>query len=199
MRTIIRTQCIILALLLSAVTSTSRANFSGIDPLTSGTNWSQTYQSSGSNRQLLFQNNRAEYILSSPATTGDNLDVHAWTANSGSYTQDWTIQVDVHLGLLSLPSNGQFANLNLVVTSSNAPFNFTTGTGNGFGVGIDRYNNGAQTVADFEAGFASTTQTEIKNTATDGSLRISFNSTQKRLLHLSMQGAAGPKLANIAS
>jgi hypothetical protein len=162
------------ALLLWAV-PTLRANFSGSDRLESGTNWTSMPQSG--NGQLLFQNNRAEYVLGN-TTVGNNLDVHYWKVNTGSYTSDWSVQVDVHLALLSLPADGDAANLNLAITPNTQGSN-----GSSFSAAIDRYaftdGGGPNYMADFGTFLDSIGQAEVADNATDATLKINFDSTQK--------------------
>jgi len=110
---------------------------------------------------------------------------------TGSYTNDWSVQVDVHLDLLSL-SNGQFANLNLAVVNS-THLGRPPGSGSSMmDIAIDRYGNGSATVPGFESSlnsyYAGTNHEidvnmahETSSNSTDGALRISFNSTTKEL------------------
>jgi hypothetical protein len=163
------------ALLLWAA-PTARANFSGSDRLESETNWTSMPQSG--NGQLLFQNNRAEYVLGN-TTVGNNLDVHYWKVNTGSYTSDWSVQVDVHLALLSLPTDGDAVNLNLAITPNTQGSN-----GSSFSAAIDRYvvsdgGGGLTYMADFGTFLDSAGVVEVADSATDATLKINFDSTQK--------------------
>ncbi|MEI8309375.1 MAG: choice-of-anchor D domain-containing protein [Verrucomicrobiota bacterium] len=157
--------------------ATARANFCGSDRLESGTNWTSLPQSG--NGQLLFQNNRAEYLLGN-TTVRNNLDVHYWNVNTGSYTSNWSVQVDVHLALLSLPADGDAANLNLVITPNTQGSN-----GLSFSAAIDRYafsdGSGPNYMADFGTFLDSVGMAEVADNATDATLKINFDSTQKTL------------------
>jgi len=166
------------ALFLWAATATMQANFAGSDPLASGTNWTSMPQSG--NGQLVFQNNRAEYLLGT-TTAGDNLDIHYWNVNTGSYTSDWSVQVDVHLAQLSLPTDGDFANLNLIVTP-----NIAGGSGLAFSAEIDRSmildeNQNPSYASDFGTFLDYVNLGKVASSATDATLKINFNSTQKTL------------------
>jgi len=159
----------------------SRADFSGSDSLATGSsNWSIVPQFSSGDGQLLFQNSCAEFIVGNPVV-GDNLDAHLWNVNTGSYVKDWSVEVGIHLGLVSLPvppqtsgSSDSHVNLNLVIASAK-------NTNNAFSVAMDRYQTYTEYGSDFECGFNSGLLFDIPSTATDGVVKISFNSTQKTL------------------
>ena len=85
--------------------------FSGSDDFATSANWSALTIPAGNGR-LAIAYGRLEYTIGSP--TGDYSALREWTANVGSYTHDWTVQVDVHLAAMSLAAN-QYANLNLAV------------------------------------------------------------------------------------
>jgi len=166
---------------LCALTTVSRADFSGSDSLATGSsNWSIVPQFSSGDGQLLFQNSCAEFIVGNPVV-GDNLDAHLWNVNTGSYVKDWSVEVGIHLGLVSLPvppqtsgSSDSHVNLNLVIASAK-------NTNNAFSVAMDRYQTYTEYGSDFECGFNSGLLFDIPSTATDGVVKISFNSTQKTL------------------
>ncbi|MBI5770408.1 MAG: immunoglobulin domain-containing protein [Verrucomicrobia bacterium] len=158
--------------------------FGGSDDFAATTaNWSVPVVFSGNGR-LPLANNRLEYTVA--AGTANDGALREWTANVGSYTRDWSVQVDVHLASLTLPS-GQFANLNLMVLRADdalKPFNQM----NWMGVAIDRYGNGGATVHNFEGSqfgngnrSPATGVIEVLNNSTDATLRISFNATTKEL------------------
>jgi hypothetical protein len=168
-------------MLVGALTSVGRADFNGGDTLGSGSsNWTVVPQFASGNGQLLFQNNCAEFIVGNPAV-GDNIDAHRWNINTGSYVKDWSVEVGIHLALVSLPvppqtsgSSDSHVNLNLVVVSAK-------NTNNAFSVAMDRYQTYTEYGSDFECGFNSGLLFDIPSTATDGIVKISFNSTQKTL------------------
>jgi hypothetical protein len=159
-------------------------DFSGSDDFSTAAHWSAPTMPSGRGG-LTFANNRLEYTVNSPS--GDDGILREWTANVGSYTQDWSVQVDVHLASLSL-SDGQHANLNLVVVNAAEATNSIWQMDRMI-VAIDRYGNGATTVHNFEgnlvAYYADTAHDtgllEVPDSATDAALRISFNSATKEL------------------
>lgn len=169
--------------LLCASPLISRADFSGGDTLASGSaNWVPVPQFTSGNGQLLFQNSRAEFIVNSPVQ-GDNVISERWNVNSGSYTKDWSVQVDVHLGLIGLPSlplgsgsnDCSFVNLNLIIVSSK-------NLNNAYSIAIDRYRTSSGSYfSDFEAGTMNSINSTIFDNSTDGTLKISYNSTKKTL------------------
>jgi hypothetical protein len=169
--------------------------FTGSDDLTTTTNWSAPTMR-GDGGRLSFINNRLEYTASSP--TGYDVALREWTANVGSYTRDWAVQVDVHLASLSL-SNGQHATLNLIVVNA-ADATKPKEQMDFMDVGIDRYDNGSTTVPCFFSQmvsyYAGTAHDPgsvgVQNSATDGALRINFNSATKELTSwYDADGAAG--------
>ncbi len=159
-------------------------NFSGSDDLTTTTHWSAPTMR-GEGGRLTFTNNRLEYTVSSPSS--DDAALREWTANVGSYTRDWAVQVDVHLVPLS-PSNGQRATLNLIVVNAADATNPKEQM-DLMDVGIDRYGNGSTTVPCFfsqmSSYYAGTAHDPgsvgVQDSATDAALRINFNSATKEL------------------
>jgi len=90
-------------------------NFSGSDDFTSSAHWSAPTMLMNGGSRLNFANGRLEHVVSSPSDEGAAL--RDWTANVGSYMQDWAVQVDVHLASLGL-SDEQYANLNQLVLNA---------------------------------------------------------------------------------
>ena len=172
---------VLVVALLCLFSTVSRADFSGSDTLASGSaNWTIVPQFTSGNGQLLFQNSRAEFIVGSPVA-GDNVISQRWNLNTGSYSQDWSVQVELHLGMISLPtplgsgSSSSFANLNLVIASAK---NIT----NAFSIAIDRYCvAGGAYYADIEAGTMNQIDHTIFDSATNAKLQISYNSLRKTL------------------
>lgn len=120
--------------------------------------------------------------------TGQDQAGQILTVANLSFMSDWSVQVNVHLDSLNL-SGTQYADLSLIAVKttdlgqpSNAP--------NMMSVAIDRHGNGAgTTVCDFQSNLTSyfggvannISSPETLNSATDGTLRISFNSITKML------------------
>ena len=169
------------AALLRVAPATS--GFSGNDAFATGSNWSVPTIPSGGGR-LAFANGRLEYSVVPSA--GDDVALREWTANVGSYTRDWSVQVEVHLAAMTLGSN-HYVNLNLIVMNAAdalKPF----GQSNMMDIAIDRYGIGSSTVHDFGGDLSgngtrvpTSGMIEVVNSSTDAALRISFNSTTKAL------------------
>jgi hypothetical protein len=159
--------------------------FGGSDDFSSSTNWSAPTRVVGVGGALTFNNGQLEYTVN-PASASDTV-LREWTANVGSYTQDWMVQVQVHLASLSL-GNAQHANLNLVVVKAADATNDMQQM-NRMSVAIDRYGNGTTTIDDFESDLRAyyggatydNRSQEVQNSARNASLRITFNSTTKEL------------------
>ena len=160
-------------------------NFRGSDDFATGSNWSVPTLIRDDGGCLTFVSNRLEYTVST--SSFDDATLREWTTNVGSYTQDWAVQVDVHLASMSL-TDGQYANLNLAVFNAAEATNPIWQT-DSMDVAIDRYGNGSTTVHNFEGNLVAyyaamphnTGLLEVPNSATDAALRISFNSTTKEL------------------
>jgi alpha-tubulin suppressor-like RCC1 family protein len=157
--------------------------FSGSDDFSTSANWSAPTLPTG-NARLAFANSRLEYTVGSPAE--DDSALREWTANVGSYTHDWAVQVDVHLATMSL-GTGQYANLNLAIVNA-ADAHQSFGQMDAMDIAIDRYGNGGTTVHDFEGNLVGNGNRiptagliEVPNSSTDATLRISFNSATKEL------------------
>jgi len=143
------------------------ADFNGTDYFPSGsTKWDAAV--TVGTPKLTVTNGRYEYTHTG-ASAGNDFVWRRWNVNQGSYTNDWSVQVDVHLDAFSMSSDNQYINLNLVIQDNSNP-------DLSYAVAIDRYSN----VMDFFSGLGNIT-TEIANTATDAALRISFDSTAKTL------------------
>ncbi|NUQ65530.1 MAG: immunoglobulin domain-containing protein, partial [Pirellulales bacterium] len=157
--------------------------FNGTDDFATAAGWSAPSAATTGGR-LVFSGGRLDYTVAAP--TADDMALREWTACLGSYTQDWAVQVDVHLASLSLTGD-QYANLNLVVCKSAdalKPF----GQMNAIDVAIDRYANGAATVHNFGGNLGgngnrtpASGTIQVVNASTDATLRVSFNATTKVL------------------
>ena len=160
-------------------------NFGGNDDFATAVNWSAPTMSASKAGLLTFVDDSLEYTVSSPSA--DDIAMREWTSNVGSYTNNWAVQVDVHL-VTQILSNDQYANLNLIVVNAADAVN-PLGQTDHISVAIDRYDNGSTTVHNFEgnvvgyyAGMAHDTGTmEVANSSTDAALRISFDSATKEL------------------
>jgi hypothetical protein len=162
-----------LLVLLCAWTATSRADFSGNDSLATGSNW--TFLSkTGSNARILFQNNRAEFLVSGTLPT--NAVKYDWNANTGSYVQDWSVQVDVHLNTIPLKSYPDRGTLSLMVMDGTA-----TGS-SAFYAKIGRYKTLSNSyISAISSAVEGNSDLGALNDAKDTALKISFDSTRKIL------------------
>ena len=162
-------------------------DLAGTDDFATDEKWSAPTMSTSKRGLLTFTDDSLEYTVSSPSS--ENFVLREWTANVGSYSKNWEVQVNVHLAGTEL-LNGQYANLNLiVVNAADATNSFASGMDNmnNMCVAIDRYNDGLQTVNNFEGDLNSyytgnnTGLLENDATSTDAALRISFNCDTKEL------------------
>lgn len=105
------TLCIILALLLCALPGTSHANLSGSDNFNDNskdlTKWGTDFVfDPGTTPGALTETNlRLEYTATGASSKEQSL--RPWIANSGSYTSDWSVQIDVNVPNLTLASGQQ--------------------------------------------------------------------------------------------
>ena len=88
------------AAVISMIPATAVGDFNATDPLsTDSGNWSRSKPNSTS---MVFQNSRLEVLIKSP--TKNNFSFLTWAPDSGGYQENWFIQADVHLDMMSLPS-----------------------------------------------------------------------------------------------
>jgi len=149
------------------------ADFNGTDDFSSGSGKWDALSGAGT-AKLTVTNGRYEYTATGAGTPRD-MALRRWNVNRGSYTNDWAVQVDVHLSAFPGLSN-QNINLNLGIeagTNFNEGINFNRA----YFVSINR---DSRPMMDFESGLGDIT-TEIANTTTDAALRISFDSAAKTL------------------
>jgi hypothetical protein len=164
------TRLLALLLIFSLPALVVHADFNGTDYFPTGSaKWDAV--AAGGTSKLTVTNGRYEYTHTG-ASSGNDFVWRRWNVNQGSYTNDWSVQVDVHLNAFSMSSDNQYINLNLAIQDNSNP-------DLSYAVAIDRYWNGAN-VMDFYSGLGDIT-TEIANPATDAALRISFDSTAKTL------------------
>lgn len=159
-----RWSCIRVVCILTVLGSPVLAGFSGSDKLTSGSsNWKELFPGSDRDR-LLFQNSRLEYLYRS-RYSNTRWAYLQWTPNKGSYQEDWFVQVHVNAGRKGAISIG-------VVDSKDRR--------KGYVVSIDRHSSEnhrgfrANTIKGHEYEFSA-------NSATEGVLRIHFDSKAKTL------------------
>jgi hypothetical protein len=158
---------------------------SGSDDFATTLCWSAPTLPPGKNGILTFADNTLGYTLA--ASSGDDLAIREWTPNVGSYTHDWEVQVDVHLDSLNL-TDGQYANLNLVVINANDAIYPIEKTDH-MSAAIDRCASGGGTVCDFSGnavgyylGTVHDAGTAVAPSgSTDAALKITFNSATKEL------------------
>ena len=116
-KTTITTRCITVALLLLAGTGASRAqNFSGTDSLTETTENTTDWKTpdSGVEGGSTFTNTTSGLQYTDTTNTNDNIE-RAWKLNFGSYTQNWTVQLNVNMSGFTLGNSSQLVALGLVV------------------------------------------------------------------------------------
>ena len=164
---------LVILALLCAWTSTGRADFSGNDSLATGSNW--TFLSkTGTNAQILFQNSRAEFLVSGTLPT--NAVEYDWNANTGSYVQDWSVQVDVHLGKIPLKTYPDRGTLSLMVMDGTA-----TGS-KAFYARIGRYKTESHSyISAVSSAVQGNSDLGAIDDVKDTALKISFDSTKKIL------------------
>jgi formylglycine-generating enzyme len=158
-----------LLLIFSLAALAVHADFNGTDNFSSGSaKWDALFTLGTAN--LTVTNGRYEYTATGAGTTA-NMVVRRWNVNQGNYTNDWAVQVDVHLS--AFPGlSGQYINLNLFIQKGT-----NSDLGYAYAVSINR---DSRPMMDFESGLNGIT-TEIANTTTDAALRISFDSAAKTL------------------
>ena len=146
--------------------------------------WTPVY-SSGQGLST-FTNGQQDFVVSSGST--QDMSGQLLTVVNPSYSSSWSVQVNAHLDTLDL-SGAKFASLSLIAIRT-ADLGQSFGTSNVMSVAIDRHANGSSTtVRDFQSNL-NTFQNGVANAisspesltaATDGTLRISFNSVSKKL------------------
>jgi len=161
--------------ILSLTALTAHADFCGSDDFSSGSaNWDAVINDK--HASLKVTNGRYEYTATGAGTVRDEV-FYRWNVNQGSYTNDWAVQVDVHLSAFPGLTSEQSINMDLVIQEG-------TNINHLYDVAIDRSNNGAP-VMDFYTGLytdsGATYSTGISNPATNASLRISFDSMAQTL------------------
>jgi hypothetical protein len=120
-KTTITTHCIIAALLLLAGTGASRAqNFSGTDSLTETTENTTDWKTpdSGVEGGAAFTSTTSGLQYTDTTNTNDNVD-RKWQLNVGSYTQNWTLQLNVNLSGISLGNSSQKLGIGLQLGEAN--------------------------------------------------------------------------------
>ena len=159
-----------------------QAPFYGSEQFTDGTYWSAPLRRQAS---LSFASGRLEFTA--PAGSGEYFAMREWTRTAGTYTANWSVQVDVHLDALTL-GDDQYANLNLAVFNADESVRANMER-DAMVVSIDRYGNGTVTVRGFEGNglcFDGTTThdtglTHLDSPSLNATLRISFDATTKTL------------------
>jgi hypothetical protein len=105
------------ALLLLAGTCASRAqNFNGSDSLTETTENTTDWKTpdSGVEGGSAFTNTSNGLQYTDSTNTDDNVD-RGWKLNLGSYTENWTLQLDLSVSGITLGANGQLVAMGLQV------------------------------------------------------------------------------------
>ena len=102
--------------ILSLVPGIAFGEFNASDPLTRDSgNWSR---SSPNTTSMVFQNSRLEVLVKAPVK--NKYSFLTWTSNSGSFREDWFIQADIHIDMISLP-NGSGVVLGVGTMNLNDP------------------------------------------------------------------------------
>jgi hypothetical protein len=155
-------------MMLSAV---AFGDFSGGDSLSQITDkWNFLQEGDGN---FYAQNSRHEFIVENPFS--QNRATLVWRVNEGGYRQNWFVQVDTHLELVSL-SEGNGINLGLYVGNSNDPQLLQS-----VGSAIDRFREDGIYRSriirtDDQANFY-----ETDSTARDSTIRLHFDSGAKTI------------------
>lgn len=146
-------------------------NFSGSDLLQVPTDKWGFFKRGGAD--ILAQNSRAEFLVASPEAT--NTAILYWQANEGGISQNWYLQVDVHLSMLPLQADSSVltglyvGNTDLDKTEQAVGLNIIRTTAYG------TYESGLQ-VSD-DRGIV-----HVKpSTLTDATLRLHYDSTRKTI------------------
>jgi hypothetical protein len=147
------------------------ADFNGTDNFSSGSGQWDVVSNAGITG-LTVTNGRYEYTDADTGAGTANSAWRRWNVNHGSYTNDWAVQVDVHLVAFPGLTSHQYINLNMVVQDG-------ANSNNAYCQSINR---DARPMLDFESGTrASGITTEVANPTTNAALRISFDSAAKTL------------------
>jgi hypothetical protein len=86
--------------ILSLIPGSAFGELKAKDPLTKDSgNWSW---SSPNTTSMVFQNSRLEVLIKAPVK--NKYSFLTWTSNSGSFREDWFIQADIHIDMISLPN-----------------------------------------------------------------------------------------------
>lgn len=118
-------------------------------------------------------NQRLEYATSGTPTMRDNA-ARPWILNSGSYTQNWELKVDVNVPLLPLTTS-QMVGLNLMV------FPDTNGSNSRFAVELDRFSGELSFICLFAVNSQQSELARIIATSTNAAVRITFDASTKAL------------------
>ncbi len=116
-------------------------------------------------------NQRLEYTVSPAA---DALPIRPWILSPASYDEDWSIQLDIHIGNVLLPSDGQDLLLGIAITNgpSTAALN------------IEFENIAGTLLRGFHAvneGLGGGPEVMVASTTTDGAGQLTFNGVTKEL------------------
>jgi len=162
--------CWITFLMLGLTVLPVRAEFCGSDNFSSGSSKWTAVENNG-HANLKVTNGHFEYTATGAGTVRDVV-FDRWNVNQGSYTNDWAVQVDVHLDAFAGLTSDQSINLDLVIQEG-------TNLKHLYDVAISRpepaFYTGLYTDSD------ATYSDGIPNSATNAALRISFDSTAKTL------------------
>lgn len=180
--------CLIPILCLGAVAALP-AQILFSDSLATGDNWIVNPPNQGGG-SLEFSDSRLNYLVSTPFATGTDTGFRQLNAFAAPSTSSWSAQVDIHFASLAGLTNGQYANLNLMVAKAATPF------ANNAMFSLDRYNAGSGVVWDLDAYLTVNTiethLSEVLNATTDATLMISFNHLTAELIYsYDADGAVG--------
>ena len=163
------TLCWTTFLILGLTSLAVRADFNGSDNFSSGSGKWTAVGVTGTG-SLSVNNGRYEYTATGAGTTEDHAGAR-WNINQGSFTNDWAVQVDVHLAAFTGSTN-QELKLGLAI------INGTTNLNQYVGIGLYRDHS----FTGFEMNMSpNDARTEITTSTTDAALRISYDSAAKTL------------------
>ena len=178
----------IVALFLCVLSVASRADFSGSDSFASGSNWT-LYSSTGTGI-ISFSGtvNRADWLVSGSGSLATQ-QVRKWNVNTGSYSNDWSVEVGVHLNRLALATILDFGSLTLeVVNTSNTNSRFNASIGR-YLAGVNSAYNSSISSSLYYASVNKYSGVGVASGLTDATLKISFDSITKTLTSFYRNGA----------
>src|SRR5208337_3387393 len=166
----------IVSVLLAILANECQANFDGCDNFTGNsidpTRWVMTVISGVG--LLTETNQRLEYATSGTPTARDSAAL-TWIPNSGSYTQNWELKVDMNIGALSFTNSSQSVALQLQVFPGSDMSNHL------FAVDFQHNTNGGLFECKVRDNHATTLSVTKNTTSTNVAMRITFDASTQLL------------------